>query len=239
MAIPLLTDPVRSVRAEAARIVAPGKVQLDETQRADFENAAAEYVAKQQAISDRAAGHMGLALFYSDLGEMDKAEAAYRMAKKVEPEFVPARINLAEMLFTQNKPKAAEEEFRGAVEAAMIENEEGLARDALARFLIRMKRYDEGVVELKKATEMMPNHAQTQYFYGVALNSLQRFEEALPYLKKAHELDPYNVEYLSGLATILRDAGRTQEALGYARKALDVQPENQQLQGLVRALGGG
>lgn len=239
MAIPLLTDPVRSVRAEAARIVAPGKAQLDETQRADFEKAAAEYVAKQQAISDRAAGHMGLALFYSDLGEMDKAEAAYRMAKKVEPEFVPARINLAEMLFTQNKPKAAEEEFRGAVEAAMIENEEGLARDALARFLIRMKRYDEGVVELKKATEMMPNHAQTQYFYGVALNSLQRFEEALPYLKKAHELDPYNVEYLSGLATILRDAGRTREALSYARKALDVQPENQQLQGLVRALGGG
>ena len=116
--------------------------------------------------------------------------------------------------------------------------EEGLARDALARFLIRMKRYDEGVEELKRATELLPNHAQTQYFYGVALNSMQRFDEALPYLEKAHRLDRYNIEYLTGLATICRDAGKISQAIHYAKEALKLQPAAPQLQQLVRSLGG-
>lgn len=238
MAAALLDDPVRAVRAEAARILAPASGRLTEEQTASFEKASAEFLRKQDAISDRAAGHMGKALFYSDTGDLAAAEAAYRMAKKVEPEFVPTRINLAEMLLSQNRPAEAEKEFREAVDAAMIDGEEGLARDALARFLIRMKRYDEGVEELKLATELMPEHAQTQYFYGVALNSLGRFDEAVPYLEKAAALDPYNLEYLTGLAAIFRDAGQMDKARKYAEDALKLQPQNPQLQQLVQSLGG-
>ncbi|MEX2579079.1 MAG: tetratricopeptide repeat protein [Verrucomicrobiales bacterium] len=238
MAADLLDDPVRSVRAEAARVLAAANARFTPEQEAAFERAAAEFLAKQEAISDRAAGHMGRALFYADLGKVDDAEAAYRLATKVEPESVPARVNLAELLLEGNRPEEAEKEFRAAVESAMAENEEGLARDALARFLIRMKRYDEGVEELKLATELMPNHARTQYFYGVALNSLGQFEEAIPYLEKAHALDPYNLEYLTGLAAIFRDGGLTERSLEYARAALRLQPENPQLQQLVRSLGG-
>ena len=236
--IPLLSDPVKSVRAAAARTVAVSVNRLDEAGKAAFEEARKDLYDRQSAIFDRAAGHMDLALFHTDLGELDKAEAAYRKAIAVEPEFVPTRVNLAELLFSQNRPKEAEQVFRDAVEAAMLPENKGLARDALARFLIRMKRYDEGVEELRLATELMPRHAETQYFYGVALNSLGRVEEALPYLKKAIELDSYNVEYLTGIAAILRDAGRNSEALRYATEALKIQPENPQLQNLVRSLGG-
>lgn len=234
----LLSDPVRSVRTEAARVLAIASPSFDEATRAAFDAAKEELISKLEAISDRAAGHMGLALFYTDLGQTEKAKAAYETAKRVEPEFVPARINLAEMLFSENRPKEAEKEFREAVDAAMIGGEEGLARDALARFLIRMKRYDEGVEELRQATELMPNHAQTIYFYAVALNSLGRFPEAIPYLEKAIELDPYNIEYLTGAAAIMRDGGKMPEALKYAKEALKLQPENPQLQQLVQSLGG-
>jgi len=236
LAAPLLEDPRQSVRAEAARVLAPARGRLNEAQLAAFEKAADEFRAKQRAVSDRAAGHMAMALFHADLGELDEAQAAYRTAKRVEPEFVPARINLAEMLFEQNRPEEAEKEFRDAVEAAMTENDEGLARDALARFLIRLKRYDEGVEQLRLATELMPEDASTHYFYGVALNSLGNFEQALPYLRKAHSLDPNNVEYLVGLATICRDAGRTDLARGYAEDALALRPEDPQLQRLVQSL---
>ncbi|MDF1853163.1 MAG: ammonia-forming cytochrome c nitrite reductase subunit c552 [Verrucomicrobiales bacterium] len=237
-AIALLEDPVAMVRAAAARAVAVISGRLDETQKAAFEKASADLYEKQSAIFDRAAGHMDLALFYSDLNDLAKAEEAYRNATKVEPEFVPAQVNLAELLYQQNRPKEAEEIFRRAVKEAMLPENQGLARDSLARFLIRMKRYDEGVEELRKATELMPNHAQTHYFYGVALNSLGRFEEAIPYLQRAQEIDPYNVEYLVGLATILRDGGKMQEALRYAREALQVEPENPNLRQLVQSLGG-
>ncbi len=237
-AIPLLDDPVKSVRAIAARAVAPFATRLNEAQQESFKKATADLYDKQSAIFDRAAGHMDLALFYNDLGDIVRAEKAYRDAVRVEPEFVPARINLAELVYQQNKPKEAEEIFRSAVENAMLPENEGLARDSLARFLIRMKRYDEGVVELKKATELMPNHAQTHYFYGVAMNSLGRFEESIPYLERACSLDPNNTEYLIGLATILRDGGRVQDALRYAKQALQIQPDNPQLQQLVQGLGG-
>lgn len=236
-AIPLLTDPSKSVRAAAARAVAAVHARLDEAQKATFIEATKDLYDKQSAIFDRAAGHMDLALFYSDLGNLEKAEEAYRAAARVEPEFVPARINLAELLYGQNRPKAAEDAFRDAVEAAMMKENEGIARDALARFLIRMKRYDEGVEELRQATELLPNHAQTHYFYGVALNSLGRFEESLPYLQRAQSLDPYNTEYLVGLATICRDGDRIDLARKYAREALALQPDNQQLLQLVQSLG--
>jgi len=238
IAAPLLDDPVRAVRTEAARVLAVASGSMTPEQKASFDKAAAEYLAKQDAVSERAGGHMGKALFFADLGDFVAAEASYRLAKKVEPEFIPTRINLAEMLNSQNRPAEAEQEFREAIGAAMVDEHVGLARDALARFLIRMKRYDEGVEELKLATELMPNHAQTQYFYGVALNSLGRFDEAVPYLEKAVALDPYNLEYLTGLAAIFRDAGKTERALKYAEDALMLQPQNPQLQQLVQSLGG-
>ena len=237
-AIPLLSDPVKSVRAAAARTVAVAVNRLDEVGKTAFEEARKDLYDRQSAIFDRAAGHMDLALFHTDLGELEKAEAAYRKAIAVEPEFVPTRVNLAELLFSQNRPKESEQVLLDAVDAAILPENKGLARDALARFLIRMKRYDEGVEELRLATKLMPRHAETQYFYGVALNSLGRFEEALPFLKKAIELDSYNVEYLTGIAAILRDAGRNAEALRFAAEALKLQPENPQLQNLVRSLGG-
>lgn len=233
-----LTDPVKSVRTEAARVLAAAHGNFDENTKTAFEAAKEEFINKQEAISDRAAGHMGLALFYTDLGENEKAKEAYQTAKRVEPEFVPVRINLAEMLYSENRPKEAEKEFRDAVDAAMMDPEQGLARDALARFLIRMKRYDEGVEELRLATELMPEHAQTHYFYGVALNSLGRGSEAIPYLERAIELDPYNIEYLTGTAAILRDGGNVERAKKHARDALKIQPDNPQLQQLVQNLGG-
>ncbi len=237
MAVDLLNDDTRAVRAEAARILAAASKLMNDTEKANFTKAAREFELMQQTIYDRGGGHMGMGLFYSDLGEDEKAISAYQRAKKAEPEFIPTRISLAELLFEQNRPNEAENEFREAVGAAAMPSEEGLAHDALARFLIRMKRYDEGITELKRATELLPRHAQTQYFYGVALNSMNRFEEALPFLEKAHELDRFNIEYLTGLATICRDARKMEKALHYAKDALKLQPESPQLQQLVRSLG--
>jgi len=238
LATPLLADPRRSVRAEAARLLAPARGQLAAADLAAFDKAAADFRNKQAAVSDRGAGHHALALFESDLGNAAAAEAAYRVAIVVEPEFIPARINLAEMLYGQNRMREAEEIFRAAPAAAMLDGDRGIAHESLARFLVRQKRYDEGLAELAAAVALMPRHAATMYFYGVALNSLGRFPEALPVLQKAHEIEPRNVEYLIGLATVCRDGGKADLALGYARAALALQPENPQLQQLVGSLGG-
>ena len=231
-----LEDPSRAVRSEAARLLAPARSMMDAAQAAAFDRAADEYLTRANAIDDRAAGHMGLALFYSDLGDFAKAEAAYRTAFKVEPEHVPSRVNLAEMLYQQSRIAEAEALYREAVTESANTSGNGLAHDALARFLIRQKRYDEGLAELKLAVAAMPEHAQSQYFLGVALNSMGQFAEALPHLQKAHRLDPQNPEYLIGLVTICRDAGELSTALSYAEQLLQLDPASPQYQQLVAQL---
>jgi len=230
-----LDDPVRAVRVEAARMLAGARSLLGEAEIPAWERAAAEFVNAQMAMSDRAAGHMRLALFYTDLGEPVKAEAAYRDAVRIEPEAVPPRINLAEMLYQQGRTEESGKEFQAAVEA---DPANGVAHEALARFYVRQKQYDKGLAELQQAAQLMPAHAATQYFLGVALNSMKRFDEALPALQKAHELDPANPEYLIGLATVCRDAGRFDLALGYASKLVELDPQSQsyrQLEAQIRA----
>ncbi len=233
---PLLHDPSTAVRAEAARVLAAAARLLDETQKTAFDRAAAEFETKQRAIADRAAGHLRLALYYADLGRLTDAEAAYRKATTIEPDAVPVWVNLGELLYQQQRHAEAETAFRGAVENASMEENRGVAHDALARFLIRLKRYDEGVAELKEAARLLPENAQIQYFLGVALNSTGHFEDALGYLRKARDLQPANPEYLAGLATICRDAGRFDEAIAAAEKLAALNPGDPQANALLEQL---
>src|SRR5690606_27305698 len=63
LAAALLEDDSRAVRAEAARVLAAAHARFDEMQKTAFATASEDFVRKQDVISDRAAGHMMLAIF--------------------------------------------------------------------------------------------------------------------------------------------------------------------------------
>src|SRR5690606_36664291 len=104
--------------------------EFDEATARAFERAAAEFHAQQEAIADRGAGPLGLAAFYADLGDRAQAEAAYQLAQKVEPEFIPARLNYADWLEQLQRLEEAEAEFRGALVAARGDADRGLCHEA-------------------------------------------------------------------------------------------------------------
>ncbi|MCF6312656.1 MAG: tetratricopeptide repeat protein [Verrucomicrobiales bacterium] len=232
----MLNDPIRAVRVETARLLSSSKSQLEADEQSAWDRAAEEFIAAQMAMSDRAAGHLRLALFYSDLGQSKKAEAAYRDAIRIEPEAIPPRINLAEMLYQQGRIEESGKTFAAAITA---DPSNGVAHEALARYYIRSKQYEQGLAELKLAAQLMPEHASTQYFLGVALNSMGQFDEALPALQKAHQLDARNTEYLIGLTTICRDAGKTELALSYVAKLIALDPQSQSYRQLEAQLKAG
>ena len=230
----LLQDPVRGVRIEAARLLAavPTKL-LSEEQSKAYATARAEYETAQKAVSDRAGGHMGLALLYSDEGKVPQAEAAYRDAFRIEPDHLPSRVNLSELLHQQGRTGESTPILEAAVAA---DPENGYARETLGRHWIRLKQYEKGLAELGAAARLMPNHASTQFFYAVALNSMGREDEALAPLQRAIALEPGNAEYLAGAATICRDAGRTILAISYAEQLVRLDPGNPGYQQLLRQL---
>src|SRR5262249_3224988 len=95
---PLLSDPVRSVRLRAASLLAavPAASQPS-ADRERFERAAAEFVAAQRLNADRPEARSTLGVFYARRGMFAEAEAEYRSALRLSPQFGPAAANLADL----------------------------------------------------------------------------------------------------------------------------------------------
>ena len=221
-AAPLLSDPIRSVRIEAARVLAAAHQSLRSgPHAAAFEAALGEYKHSLDALADRPGSRLGYGLLYTAMGDPAAAEQAYRDAVRVDPQHIESRINLAEMLFQQGRTDEAGALLR---ECVQIAPGVGVAHEALGRHQVRLKDYDGALVSLAEAARLMPDNAHIHYFYGVALNQLGQFDKALAPLTKAHELEPRNPEYLVGLATICRDHARWDLALSYAGKLVELDP---------------
>ncbi|HYQ70706.1 MAG TPA: multiheme c-type cytochrome, partial [Gammaproteobacteria bacterium] len=108
LAFPMLEDPVRAVRIEAARVLAgapPG--ELSATQRASLESALQEYVMSQQASAERPEAQTNLGNLYAKQENTELAVAAYQTAIDIEPAYIPAYVNLADLYRTLGKEKAA------------------------------------------------------------------------------------------------------------------------------------
>lgn len=221
---PMLSDPIRSIRTEAVRVLASVPAGLFEPdQRKAFLAAEKDFITQQEAVFDRAGGHMGLGIYYADQGDLAKSEASYRKAFSVEPQHIESRLNLAEMMYQQGRQSDALTLIGAAVR---VQPNNALTHEAMGRYYVRQQQYDKGLKSIGTAVALAPGRPDLQYFYGVGLNQIGKFQQGLPHLKKAHELAPQHVEYLVGLTTICRDNRQWVEAKTYARKLVDLQPDN-------------
>ncbi len=120
---PLLDDPVRAVRMEAARaLVGVPRDRLTDAQRAALDRGLAEYIAAEQWNADRPESHVNLGLLYVAQRRFAEAEAALRLALEVDPRFVPAAVNLTDLYRATGRDPEGERVLR-----------EILARDPRAR----------------------------------------------------------------------------------------------------------
>src|SRR5208283_2434245 len=101
---PLLSDPVRAVRIEAAEVLAGIPVDTFPMEvGAAFSRATDEYIAAQQLNADRPEAHLNLGLLYARENHLDKAEAELKTALSLDPAFAPAAVNLADLYRAQDR----------------------------------------------------------------------------------------------------------------------------------------
>jgi predicted CXXCH cytochrome family protein len=236
LAVPLADDPVRDVRVKAGRVLAGvPDAQLDPSQRAARDRAFAAYVQAQQDIAERPESHFDLGLVYAERGDTSNAEQEFRHAMRLQPDFVPAYINLADMYRSMGRDddgsKTIDEGLRIAPDNASLLHAKGLA-------LVRLKRQQEALSWLKRASDADPGNARFAYVYGVALSSAGQGEQAKKVLEKALQGAPYDPSLLFTLAGIERDAGNTKVARGYAQRLVAVVPQSNEAQQLWQSLGG-
>ncbi|MET2851236.1 multiheme c-type cytochrome [Vibrio owensii] len=163
---PLLSDPVLSVRAEAAGALVRHYSEMNPLQRDKIKQPLEDYMSIQRFNADRGFGRTNLANVYRDLGETDKAIASYQKAIEIEPYFENSYANLADLYRAQGNDKKALETLMAGIEAqpksSALPYSAGLAWLRVGDS-VKANQY------LKQAAETAERNPQYWYVYGLAL----------------------------------------------------------------------
>ena len=213
---PLLADPVRGVRMEAARALAGApEQQLPAADRASFSAALAEYVAAQRFNADRPESQTNLAMLLAERGDTTGALKALQEALALDPSFTPAVVNMADLYRALGRETEAEKLLRAALVRAPGE---ASLHHALGLALVRQQRTGEAVAELAKSARLAPDNARYAYVHAIALHGSGKIPAAIAALERMHQRFPGNPEVLSALAAFERDRGNQTAAMQWARK---------------------
>ena len=221
-AAPALEDPLRSVRVEAARVLASVPREVFGANRlAQFDAALEEYEAAQKFSEDVPSAHMNLARLRIEQGRVELAESHYRTAIRQDPRFVAAPLELAQLYNGQGRNEDAESVLRKALR---LSPEEGQIYYSLGLLLAEMQRLPEAAVHLGEAAERLPGQIRIRYNYALALQRLGRRSEAERQFLEAHRAEPADSEVVHALAIFYFQEQRLAEARIYAQKLAERNP---------------
>ena len=223
VATTLLADPIRSVRIEAARVLAGTPAGLvPEADRAALEGALSEFIASEMATAERPENHINLALLYAQMGRATDAENELKTALRLDPESVPAMVNLADLYRSQQRENEAQQLLEKAIALAPNAAE---PIHALGLLKVRQKRYQDAIRLLAKAAALQPGNVRYSYVYAVALQSAGQTDRGIEVLQQAHERRPADRDVLTGLIAFEREKGNVRLAATYANELRQLVPE--------------
>jgi predicted CXXCH cytochrome family protein len=231
---PLLGDPVRAVRIEAARALAgTDLLALTPQQQTAFVKATAELIGAESVDAERPEAHLNLGLLALRRRELPEAENEYRTALRLDPNFVPALVNLADL----DRARGRDEEGEKLLQKALaIEPDNADVQYALGLALVRRHDYAGAKDLLQRAHELASDNARYAYVYAVALNSAGAHAEAMTLLEQTHRRHPADRDVLLALVSFARDSGDISTALLYAQQLVALYPTDPQLRSLLREL---
>jgi Flp pilus assembly protein TadD len=233
-AAPLLSDSVRAVRIEAARALASVDPKLmTPQQQTAFAAAYLELYAAEMVDADRPETHLNLGLLETKQRRAAEAETQYLTALRLNPNFVPALVNLADL----DRQRGMNDDSAALLRKAMaVEPDNAEVRHSLGLALVRQKNYVEALDQLRKATELAPENARYAYVYAIALNSTGAPSDAMKLLETAHKRHPSDRDILIALISMAEETGDLATALRHARELSALNPADIQLRMFVLEL---
>ena len=203
---PLLSDPVRSVRIQAAHSLADIADQtLAAADRQKFDRAFDEFVAEQEFNADRPEAQANLGQALVQRGRAQEGIAAFREAIRLEPTFVPAYVNLADAYRVQENEQEAERALRDGLRAVP---DSAVLHHALGLSLVRQHRLSDALPELARAVALAPTEARYSYVYAVGLHEGGRRAEAIQLLQRSAARHPDDPDIRTALSEYLQEDDR-------------------------------
>jgi tetratricopeptide (TPR) repeat protein len=169
------------------------------------------------------------AIFWGNLGNLLKnshrlaeAEAAYRRALELKPDYVEAHYNLGILLKDSHRTVEAEAAYRRALE---LKPDHVDTYNNLGLLLKDSHRLAEAEAAYRRALELKPDHVDTHYNLGILLKDSHRLAEAETAYRRALELKPDYIDAHNNLANLLKNSHRLAEAEAAYRRALELKPD--------------
>jgi tetratricopeptide (TPR) repeat protein len=217
--VPLLRDPVRSVRIEAARVlVLNGVTRLNGTDDQVLTKVLEEYRAGLSYDSDRAGAHLTLGALDEQLGNEGQAEEHYRTAIRLEPSSSGGRANLAALLgrrVEQLASRASSDPNGPSPQLADALTEMSAEIEQLRRDELQLLRRD---------ADMLPDNAALQYRLGLALYLDGKNEEAELRLQRAVDRDQAQPGFWLALILLQERVGKMSEATQNEKRLYELAP---------------
>lgn len=215
VAVPLLSDPMRTVRLDALGTMLDAPVAgMGAGVGEVMARVAAEYREAQAYNADRAESWLNLGMLESRLGNADAARTALGTAIRRQPRWGRPYVELADLERRQGREGVAETTLRQALVAAPRDAE---LWSALGLSLIRQRRTADARRPLRIAAmldETTPRHA---YVYAIALHDGGDARQALRVLRRAHHRHPNAADVVMALAQYSAEVGDRPAALAWAR----------------------
>lgn len=213
-----LSDPVRSVRTEAARNLLEFPSQLwSDRAGAAFRKALGELVEGLKFNNDRSGAHLAMGILAEQQGRDEQAMRHYEAAIQVEPRVAGPRTNLAAVI------------ERNLTARGQVPEDSPLLEE------VRQLRKEE-LPLLARDVSLLPEAAPIQYRYGLALYVDGQKQAAVAPLVKAAELEPEQPAYAQAVAMLYESLEQWPEAIRWGELALRRSGGDPQYQALLQRI---
>jgi len=201
----LLNDPVRAVRIAAASALAPlGLEVLPPTAYPKLEQALDEYIDANLVTAERAESHINIGNLQRALNRLGKSEQSYLTAIRLNPYFVPAYVNLADLYRMQER----EVEVEALLQRALVElPAQPALHYSLGLSFVRQGRMPEAMKELGLAAESSASDPRFALTYALALDAQGNSDEAIEYLQNTIEIFGDDPALVAALVNIYQRTG--------------------------------
>lgn len=163
----------------------------------------------------------GIALLAA--GDLDAAEAAFRRALELNPNYGEIHYHLGDVLTRRGNKSAAATEFQLTLK---LDPRHVEANNNLGALLVERGRIGQAIPLFETAAQLAPQRAEIQRNLGSALLMSKRYREAIDRLKRSIDLQPDVAQTHEYLAQALAGIGDQGGALDQYRKAVALQPDS-------------
>ena len=225
---PLLNDPIKSVRIEAAnRLSTFSRQAFNEIQYRAFQKSLDEYKKSLEYLADFPSGRYNLGNYYSKLNDFVKAEENFKEAIAIDNLFYPAKTNLAMIYYKQGKTDLASALFQDLI-TNHPESTDGYYY--LALLYGEQQRYSEAIALLETASTKPGANSRILYNLGLIYQMTNQNIKSETALEKGLQMDPGNFDLLYALFVLQMKQNNNSKAAGYLEQLKTNFPGNAQVQ---------